>query len=369
MKHMKKILTVAAVCAASSSFADSGSFSTPRIVNGVDANLSEWPFLVSLQDDTSFHFCGGAYIGNNIVITAAHCIDTTIEKPVDHIGFDNTAVDLQSNVSVGRYWVHPDYDDSTLANDIAAIQITGDVSGLTVIPLADTTVFSALTTGDELDVAGWGYIDNDENTPTVLQETNQRLEADSKCESNYDGYDDSVSICAGDFEQDTVPADVSDSCQGDSGGPLISRKGGTDVLVGIVSYGADSCAAVGIPGVYTKVAAYDSTMLLSLFDTNITITPEDDYTFDDIFYSNGTSLLTDDNQSVKTMTITNNDSSDINFESVFAIPSINASDSITTIDSDCDAKSPLAQNESCTVTFNIDTAKMHTVAFTFTIRF
>jgi trypsin len=39
--------------------------------------------------------------------------------------------------------------------------------------------------------------------------------------------------------------------QGDSGGPLISGN----KLVGIVSYGVESCEA-GMVGVYTRVASY-----------------------------------------------------------------------------------------------------------------
>jgi secreted trypsin-like serine protease len=45
---------------------------------------------------------------------------------------------------------------------------------------------------------------------------------------------------------------LSDTCQGDSGGPLLNTKAGA--LIGITSLGID-CAS-GIPGVYTRISAY-----------------------------------------------------------------------------------------------------------------
>ncbi|MBW3909087.1 trypsin-like serine protease, partial [Neisseria meningitidis] len=43
-----------------------------RIVNGEEAVPHSWPWQVSLQDYTGFHFCGGSLISENWVVTAAH---------------------------------------------------------------------------------------------------------------------------------------------------------------------------------------------------------------------------------------------------------------------------------------------------------
>ena len=46
-----------------------------------------------------------------------------------------------------------------------------------------------------------------------------------------------------------------DSCSGDSGGPLFATESKVSYQIGLVSFGTNLCGR-GIPGVYTKVAAY-----------------------------------------------------------------------------------------------------------------
>ena len=45
------------------------------IVGGVAAQAGEFPYIVSLQDTTGFHFCGGTLINAYTVLTAGHCSD------------------------------------------------------------------------------------------------------------------------------------------------------------------------------------------------------------------------------------------------------------------------------------------------------
>ena len=48
------------------------SFSTARIINGVEVIPNSWPWIVSLQNYAG-HFCGGSVISDQWVVTAAHC--------------------------------------------------------------------------------------------------------------------------------------------------------------------------------------------------------------------------------------------------------------------------------------------------------
>ena len=45
-----------------------------KIIDGRETEISEYPWMVSLQLSGN-HFCGGALISNSWVITAAHCME------------------------------------------------------------------------------------------------------------------------------------------------------------------------------------------------------------------------------------------------------------------------------------------------------
>ena len=53
----------------------SASFRAGYVIGGEDAEITDWPFMVSVQTQGQFHFCGGVLFDSTHVLTAAHCVE------------------------------------------------------------------------------------------------------------------------------------------------------------------------------------------------------------------------------------------------------------------------------------------------------
>ncbi|XP_017707679.1 PREDICTED: LOW QUALITY PROTEIN: chymotrypsin-like protease CTRL-1 [Rhinopithecus bieti] len=88
-----------------------------RIVNEENAVPGSWPWQVSLQDSSGFHFCGGSLIRQSWVVTAAHCN----VSPGCHFvvlgehDLSSNAVPLQV-LSISRAFT-PSWNPTTMNND------------------------------------------------------------------------------------------------------------------------------------------------------------------------------------------------------------------------------------------------------------
>lgn len=82
-----------------------------RIVNGMDARIEEFPYLVWISILQGKHFCGGTIIGHKYVLTAAHCIiNFKVTEPYqlmvfygDDISHNSPYPTKFSNVSLETY--------------------------------------------------------------------------------------------------------------------------------------------------------------------------------------------------------------------------------------------------------------------------
>ena len=96
-------------------------------------------------------------------------------------------------------------------------------------------------------VIGFGYTEYKGEFSQDLLKVDVDVVPFTECNDVYNGITESIMICAGTKEGGR------DACQGDSGGPLLSNP---NVQVGIVSFG-DGCGKPAIPGVYTRVSAFE----------------------------------------------------------------------------------------------------------------
>ncbi|KAG7197997.1 hypothetical protein KM043_016222 [Ampulex compressa] len=223
-----------------------------RIVNGEDAAPGEIPYQVSLQViRTGQHFCGGAILNKDYVITAAHCVSDI--KPEDIMIIAGT-VNLQLPHSahlVKTVQIHERYDlYDSLVNDIALIKveqpfIISDVLSTVTLPTPE----DVLNTDDVGTVSGFGRLKvNERGGSKLLQRVNIRIADQDYCRRMYEPLTVTVystQFCANDRWQNKG------SCKGDSGGPLIVNG----KLAGLVSWAKD-CALLDYPTVYTRVSAY-----------------------------------------------------------------------------------------------------------------
>ena len=203
-------------------------------------------------------FCGATIVSSKFAISAAHCFhdikrNTWIRSGRVELLSAIHDVTLDYSVSprhgIANIYVHPKYDPSTEANDIALIEVRDqfDLSTSDVRPVCLPAFANANYVGRTAKVIGWGDVNNAGQDSPVLMEVDVTVVNDCgkhKKETLTEG-----NLCAIGNEKD--------ACEGDSGGPLVIENLGRFVLVGIVSWGTDKgCAVEGYAGVYTKVTHF-----------------------------------------------------------------------------------------------------------------
>lgn len=282
-----------------------------RIIGGSVAS-ADYDFFAALMIAVSwgtdeYHwlpFCGGSYIGEGRVITAAHCIvsdsnsynypyvgvligdhsadmayqycstaaassDDCITRSsadADDANYEYTGAIVytgaESNIDVitlssTNNRAHQRYNATTFENDIALLFLTSSPTNAAIsLPEVDDYSLSAAS-GAQVRVIGHGDTLSDTDLSSSSQsadllEVDITARTDAECKAIWGGYFNSDSmLCAGDLGKD--------SCSGDSGGPLISSGATPYVLLGLVSWGPVApCGSTSQNnyGVYTDVYQY-----------------------------------------------------------------------------------------------------------------
>jgi secreted trypsin-like serine protease len=225
-----------------------------RIVGGEETKPHARPYQVSIQSTSGSHFCGGSIIGDDLILTAAHCMEDVNGNSPDmqvRVGAHSLTDGSGQVIQVATTYTHQEYPN--LSKDVAVLKLTEKISdkNTQAIVLADELFFSTnVTAGSSMIVSGWGTLESDGQSPDKLHEVSVPYVTNEVCNnaSAYDGQIQDTEICGGYAEGGK------DSCQGDSGGPLVVKDGNRFVQVGIVSWG-EGCAVAEKYGVYANVAS------------------------------------------------------------------------------------------------------------------
>ena len=228
-----------------------------KIIGGQITPEGQYSFIAALTssfDQEIIPFCGGSYIGDRYVLTAAHCVVDSFASSIDVWigGHDITRPSGGTRVSVQQIYVHEEYERTSSDYDIAILELVNVPTGITPINLISEATQLAMREGDPLIIMGWGDTDitDGQTFPDVLNDTAVPLYNRADCIAAYfEGEITDRMVCAGFVEGGN------DTCQGDSGGPLVYELNGEYYLSGVVSFG-NGCAQAEAPGVYSRVASF-----------------------------------------------------------------------------------------------------------------
>lgn len=193
----------------------------PKIVNGTNAHIAEFPYLVSIQYNAS-HSCAGSLLNDLWIVTAAHCLyapadQMTIEYATSEIsdGFDGTKI-----AYVEKFIQHEEWNPALIRNDIGLIRLKKPLdTGLHGSPVKLAVPGKYYPTGTPTTVAGWGRIGSGQPISKILQKVDLQIYSYADCKAALYGNDYNLevyrtNICAG------VPQMGKAECNGDS----VSRR-------------------------------------------------------------------------------------------------------------------------------------------------
>jgi trypsin len=215
--------------------------SSDRIINGVTAVKNSWPYIVYIQIG-EYGWCSGSLIDSWSILTAAHCTyDREIDEFILWFGvhkLDEREIEMNMGIVEKRFVNqiinHPNYKIypiKTYENDLAILRLSQSVEETAYIRylciLPNDNRIPDIQLNDQVEIIGWGYINQILSNGTLIRRTNElqqasiRILPDNDCmeyrNNDQPLFQSKYMICAGTKDYKT------DSCQGDSGGPLLKE--------------------------------------------------------------------------------------------------------------------------------------------------
>lgn len=237
------LLSTLAACAPAERTANGSGDTAAGIIGGVDISQDN-PIrrsVVGLYMIDKGAICTGTLIGNNLVLTAAHCISSKM-LVVFNVNMDNMREGDVRPVDAAA--IHPLYASRASRErdngDIALVHFKGAIApGYVPAPVLPASARGALRPNTLTMLVGYGQSNGTAGTGSgVLRAV-------------------SIRILQPDFAPTEVVLDQTQgraACHGDSGGPAFIFLGGTAYVWGVTSRGAEGCSSYVV---YTNAAAHE----------------------------------------------------------------------------------------------------------------
>ncbi|XP_065353059.1 trypsin-7-like isoform X2 [Cloeon dipterum] len=211
--------------------------------------LGDFPSQVSIHF-LGVHSCGATIIGEQWILTAAHCIDVLLPSVVLKVRANsNSLTDSNGTMhSVVRVRRHPGFVLQDLTSeDIGLVQVNppfvfGATAQAALLPEQD----EELAADEDATTAGWGFLEKGLMSPLLIR-GQQQVGSREEC---FEIFHPEVTLTEAQFCAESLE-EANRICTGDSGGPLF--VGGK--VVGIVSWSANECED-DYPSVYTRVSSF-----------------------------------------------------------------------------------------------------------------
>ena len=215
-----------------------------------------WVASVWEKDDSDglyYQVCSGSLISSDVVLTAAHCVldarvDYAVQVKADTLMLDGELIEAKA------VWSSPRYDDKAIQNDVGLILLSEPVLDVVPARMATRSQSRIVDSLTRFTLYGWGRDQNNTSAEFLRMTQVKKQTAAALRAFSAKQFNEKTTIAAGRL---LVSERVySGACKGDSGGPLVARIRGVDTIVGITSYGAESCRAK-VPSVFSKVSYYE----------------------------------------------------------------------------------------------------------------
>jgi secreted trypsin-like serine protease len=216
-----------------------------EVAGGVPVRAEHYPFIVSIFDDpqTDIVSCGGTLIAPSWILTAAHCVCSSVEACPRWVVIGNDhpgLVPAGERLPVLDVHQYPGYSRRHFTNDIAVVEIAPQAAEAALVALAPPETDAMAT------LLGWGETRDQPASPVLLGGEVQPIFSVEECKTYFPLYPSPIT------QQELCSGSGVGACPGDSGGPLL--QGETKVQIGVAFYHDPTYC--GSPTLYIRVAMY-----------------------------------------------------------------------------------------------------------------